>query len=159
MPDFYGPYVINTFSEKFYLDALKGKPLTWFGDLDVPIELIFIEDGGSAMVEAGLSEKTDGEEFNMPGYSPITAREFLEEISVQGGKDSKIKSINSEFIVGLGGLFNPLAREFKEMMYLKTTELILDGTKYKETFGPLPATPYKEGINKAFEWVKDFYGL
>jgi len=27
MPDFYGPYVINTYSEKFYINALKGKNL------------------------------------------------------------------------------------------------------------------------------------
>lgn len=159
MPDFYGPYVINTFSESFYIQALKGKPLQWFGNLDVPIELIFIEDAGKALVTAGLSDKANNDEFNVPGYSKITAREYLNEISKQAGKESKIKTINSELIISIAGWFNPVAREFKEMMYLKTKELILDGTKYKDTFGSIPTRPYEEGIRITLDWAKRFYGL
>ncbi|MDO8550955.1 MAG: NAD-dependent epimerase/dehydratase family protein, partial [Ignavibacteria bacterium] len=46
MPDFYGPYVINEFYEKIFFNALDGKTIQWFGDLDMPIEFIFIEDAG-----------------------------------------------------------------------------------------------------------------
>ena len=159
MPDFYGPFVINTFSEKFYINALRGKPLQWFGDLDIPVEFIYIEDGGKAMAEAGLSENTDGKDFNVPGYSETTARKYLEEIAKQGGNKSKIKSINSPLIVGLAGLFNPTAREFKEMMYLKQEKLILSGKRYQETIGEYPKTAYSDGIKKTLEWVKDYFDI
>jgi len=43
------------------------------------------------------------------------------------------------------------------MLYLKREELILDGTKFKNTFGFLPGTTYDEGVKKTFEWVKAFY--
>jgi nucleoside-diphosphate-sugar epimerase len=156
MPDFYGPFVINEFYEKIFFNAIEGKTIQWFGDLDVPVEFIFIEDAGKAIVMAGLSEKSMGEEFNVPGYSVTTARNFLQEVSDQAGKNSSVKTLNSSFIIGLGGLFNPLAREFKEMLYLKQVKLILNGEKYEDSFGSIPATPYKEGISKTLEWAKEY---
>ena len=159
MPDFYGPWVINSFSEKFYKQALKGGTLQWFGDLDVPTEFIFSEDCGKALVTAGISEKANNKEFNVPGYSPITARKYLNEIAAQTGHKSKIKAVNSDWMISVAGWFNPLAREFKEMMYLKTTELILNGSRYRDTLGPIPARPYEEGIRTTLNWAKKFYHL
>jgi len=157
MPDFYGPFVLNGFSEKIFQNALRGKKLQWFGGLTVPVELIFIEDGGEAMALAGLSPKADSMQFNVPGYSEITAKKFLKEISRQAGKQSKISSINFEFLIALAGLFNPMAKEFKEMMYLKSQRLIMTGELFRATFGTLPATPYDEGIRKTLEWTKTFF--
>jgi len=157
MPDFYGPFVINGFSEKFFQNALKGKKLQWFGGLNVPIELIYIEDGGEAMALAGLSSKADGMQFNVPGYSETTAKKLLKEMSRQAGKNSKVSTLNIEFVVALAGLFNPVVKEFKEMMYLKSERLILSGELFRTTFNTLPATPYEEGIKKTLEWTKSFF--
>lgn len=159
MPDFYGPFVINTFSEKAYINALRGKPIQWIGDLDTKTEYIFIEDGGRAMVIAGLSDKSNGEEYNVPAYSPITSREYLTEIVNQAGQRSKITSLNSDLIFTVGGFFSPMISEVKEMLYLKREELILDGTKFKETFGNIPARNYKDGVAATLDWVKEFYSL
>lgn len=159
MPDFYGPFVINTFSEKAYVNALTGKPIRWIGDLDTPTEYIFIEDAGEAMVTAGLSDKSTGEEFNVPAYEPITSRDYLTEIVNQAGSKSKITTLNSELVFNLAGVFSPLIREVQEMLYLKRDELILDGTKFKEIFGKLPARNYKDGITATLDWAKDFYNL
>jgi nucleoside-diphosphate-sugar epimerase len=60
-------------------------------------------------------------------------------------------------IFTLFGLFNKVIKEVYEMLYLKREELILDGTKFKNTFGFLPSTTYEEGVKKTFEWVKTFY--
>jgi len=157
MPDFYGPFVINGFSEKFFQNALKGKKLQWFGGLNVPIELIYIEDGGEAMAIAGLSDKADGMQFNVPGYSETTAKKLLKEMSRQAGKNSKVSTLNIEFVVALAGLFNPVVKEFKEMMYLKSERLILSGELFRTTFNTFPATPYEEGIKKTLEWTKSFF--
>jgi nucleoside-diphosphate-sugar epimerase len=159
MPDFYGPFVINEFYEKIFFNALGGKTIQWFGNLDIPTEFIFIEDAGNAMAAAALSGKSGGEEYNVPGHSVTTAKKFLEEIALQAGKNSKIKALNSVFVVRLGGLFNPLAREFAEMMYLKQVELILNGKKFLDTFGSIPSTPYEEGIAKTLEWAGGYLKL
>ena len=159
MPDFYGPFVINTFSEKAYVNAIAGKPIRWIGDLDTPTEYIFIEDAGKAMVTAGLSDKSTGEEFNAPAYEPITSRDYLTEIVNQAGSKSKITTLNSDLIFNLAGVFSPLIREVQEMLYLKRTELILGGTKFKAAFGELPTRNYKDGIASTLDWAKDFYKL
>jgi len=158
MPDFYGPYVINGYSEKVFTNALQGKTIHWYGDIDVTIEFIFIEDAAKAMVTAALTNKP-GREFNVPGSSLTTPREFLSEVANQAWKGSKVKANNSGMLVSLAGIFSPLIREFKEMMYLKQERFVLDGTVYKSTFGMLPSTPYKDGIKKTLRWAKNFYGI
>jgi nucleoside-diphosphate-sugar epimerase len=159
MPDFYGPYVINGFSEKVFTNALTGKALKWIGSKNVDVEYIFIEDAAKAMVEGGLSEKSNRKEFNIPACCETTTEKFLNEISKQGGKDSKMQVLNSNLIFTIMGWFNPIVREVKEMLYLKRHKLILDGSQYKKTFGELPATSYDEGIKKTLDWSREYYKI
>ena len=159
MPDFYGPYVINGFSEQLYINAIKGKAMRWIGKLDVDVELIFIEDGGEAMVMAALSDKTSGEVFNIPGCRITTAAAYLQEIATQAESKSKFTTINSDIIFKMLGLFMPVLKEIVEMLYLKREKLILNGQKYIDTIGPLPATDYATGIRRTIAWTKSFYTL
>jgi nucleoside-diphosphate-sugar epimerase len=159
MPDFYGPFVINTFSEQLYINALRNKKLQWIGDLHTEIELIYIEDGGEAMLMAALSDKSNGEVFNIPGSDVTTAHNYLSEIINQAGSKGKITTFNSELLFTVIGLFSPMVREVKEMLYLKREKLILDGSKFNDTIGTIPATGYSEGVAKTLEWVKGFYKI
>jgi nucleoside-diphosphate-sugar epimerase len=159
MPDFYGPYVINGFSEKIFMNALQGKPLQWIGDKGVETEYIYIEDAAKATVDAGLSEKSTGLEYNVPACSPITTGDFLERIVSMSGKNSKIKILNSNLTFTLLGLFNPMIHEVKEMLYLKRKRLILDGKLYEKTFGEIPKTSYDIGIKKTLSWATLFYKI
>jgi len=159
MPDFYGPFVINTFSERLYVNAIQNKKVQWIGDLDAEIELIYIEDGGEAMVMAALSKESSGEIFNLPGFGITTARKYLTEIVSEAGSKSKISTFNSELMFKAIGLFSPLIREVHEMIYLKREKLILDGSKFKDTIGPIPSTSYTEGIKNTLDWIRQYYGF
>jgi nucleoside-diphosphate-sugar epimerase len=159
MPDFYGPYVINSFSEKLYIAALKSKAVDWIGDLDAEIELIYIEDGGEAMVMAALSEKSSAEIFNMPGSDIITARNYLSMIVEQAGSKSKIGTLNAEWLFILLGIFIPVIKEVREMLYLKREKLILDGTKFDKLIGTRPSTDYATGIRNTLNWVRDYFDI
>ena len=158
-PDFYGPYIVNGFSEKLFTDALKGDKLLWIGDKTIPKEYIYIEDAAKCLVESALSEKGINQEFNVPSCGKISNSDFLETISKFGGKNSGYRLLNSDIIYWTMSLFSPMIKEVKEMLYLKREEFYLDGTKFKNTFGFLPSTNYEEGIKKTFEWVKDFYKI
>jgi nucleoside-diphosphate-sugar epimerase len=159
MPDFYGPFVVNRFSEQLYINALKGKKMQWIGHLDTEIELIFIEDAGEALAMVSLDENSDGQTYNIPGTAITTAQKYLEEIVVQAGSQSEITTMNSDWLFRIGGLFMPLAGEVFEMLYLKREKLILDGTKFKKHFGHLPNTAYSAGIEKTLDWAKSFFKL
>jgi nucleoside-diphosphate-sugar epimerase len=158
-PDFYGPFVINGFSELIFINSLKGKKLIWVGDKVVPKEYIFIEDAGKCIVDAGLSEKGKNQEFNVPSCGTISNKDFLGLISKCGGKNSKVQLINNNFVFSALGMVSPVIKELIEMLYLKREEFFLDGTKFKNTFGYLPSTDYETGIKKTFEWVKSFYKI
>jgi len=126
MPDFYGPFVINGFSEQLFISAIKGKAMRWIGKLDIDLEMIYIEDGGEAMVMAALSNKSNGAILNIPGSSVTTSRKFLQEILNQTDSKSKFSTINADLVFRIFGLFNPVVKELVEMLYLKREKLILN---------------------------------
>lgn len=51
-------------------------------------------------------------------------------------------------IIQLLGLFNPFMKEVVEIMYLTKEGFILNGEKYEKRIGPIPKTPYKEGMEE-----------
>ncbi len=153
-PDFYGPYVLNPLYGQIFQNALIGKPMRWYGRLDVPIEFCYIEDAAEALVTAGLSATTSGETYHVPGPGVTTPKEWLDEVRTVAGTQSKIRTTPG-YVVTLAGIFNPLAREFREMLYLKEERLILNGTKFRTKFGGILATPYRDGIKKTIDWFKN----
>ncbi len=158
-PDFYGPFVVNGFSELIYINALAGRKMMWVGDKKIPKEYIFIEDAGKCLVEAGISDKGVNQEFNVPSCGTITNTAYLSLISKYGGRNSKTQIVNSNFVFYALGKISPVINELREMLYLKREELFLDGTKFKNTYGFLPSTDFDSGIKKTFTWVKSFYNL
>lgn len=156
-PDFYGPYVINGFTEKAFTNALKGKTISWVGSLDKKTDLIFIEDAGEAMVIAGLSVKSNGMIFNVPGFMPITIRELLSELRKLSGKSSSIKTVNNQFLVDLFGLTDKNLALYLKLLYQKQTDFYMSGELFRLTFNYLPATPYTEGLKKTLDWAKSYF--
>lgn len=153
MPDFYGPFVPNPIYASIFRNALQGRPMTWYGALDVPREFSYIEDAAEALVMAGLDPATAGETYHLPGTQVTTAREWLQLIASKAGAGSKTRTVPA-FAVALAGLFNPLAREAREMLYLYTERLILDGAKFRQKFGRIPSTPYETGVTRTLEWFR-----
>ena len=111
---------------------------------------------GDAMVMVGLSEASTNGTFNVPDTGEITMRQFLADVVRQAGSHPSITTVNSTVLIGLAGLFRPVVREFREMMYLKQERLMLDGSSFAPTFGTIPRTPYPEGIARTLEWAKGF---
>ena len=153
-PDFYGPFVINDLYAPIFRNALQGRPMTWYGKLDVPFEFAYIEDAAEALVMAGLDSGTNGESYNVPGVEVTTPRHWLQLVASTAGTNAKIRTI-PKFVIGVAGIFNPLAKEFYEMVYLRTERMILDGTKFRSKFGRIPATPYRDGIKKTLDWFRE----
>lgn len=158
-PDFYGPYVINGMYEKLFVNALKGKKLSWYGDKNTLTEFVFIEDAGNAMATVGLSAYHGSKIFNYSAHSPISAKDFLQRIVKLSEKKSRVSFSNSLMLVKVAGLFNKMAYEFAEMMYLKQEELLLSGELFRTTFGKLNSTDYDAGIISTLNWAKKYYKL
>jgi nucleoside-diphosphate-sugar epimerase len=153
MPDFYGPFIVNRLYSDIFRNALRGRSMPWYGDLDVPFEFLFVPDGGGAMVRAGLDPGSNGETYHVPGAGVITPREFLGLVAEASGSNARPRAIPS-WLVALVGMVNPEARELREMLYLRRERLLLDGSKYREKFGAVPATPYRRGVPATLDWFR-----
>jgi len=153
MPDFYGPFVMNRLYAPVFRNALRGRPMNWYGTLDTPSEFLFIPDGGEAMVRAGTDPGSNGETYHISGAGVITPQEFLTLVARAAGTRARPRAIPG-WIVTFFGLFDREAREVREMAYLKKERFILDGSKYRQKFGGIPSTPYETGIRQTLEWFR-----
>ncbi len=50
------------------------------------------------------------------------------------------------------GLFNSFMREVVEIMYLTKEGFVLSGEKYEKRIGPIPATPFRKGIEETLHF-------
>src|SRR5690606_12390079 len=117
-------------------------------------EHIFTLDGAKAIVSVALTETAYGQEWNIPAYDTITGEEIIELVREITGYRKKVITIRKAMIQFLG-LFNPFMREVVEMFYLMEEPVVLDGSKYEREIGPLPKTPYKEGLKQTLAWMKN----
>jgi nucleoside-diphosphate-sugar epimerase len=155
-PDFYGPDVVNALYRPVFLNALRAKPMSWYGKLDIPFEFSYIEDAAEALVLAGLDPTTAGETYHVPGCEVTTPRAWLGQVAKSAGSPSRIRAV-PKALVALTGLFNAEARAFYEMQYLRRERLVLDGSKFHAKFGQVAATPYEEGIRRTLEWYRSYH--
>lgn len=154
MPDLYGPNAENTLLHETLKNVVLNKSANFVGNTKVAREFIFTLDGAKAMVELASREDTYNQNWNIPSAHPITGEEIIEILRSEVGYKKSIRTVSKTMIKCIG-IFQPFMREMVEMMYLTEDPVILSGKKYKEKIGPIPQTPYKEGIKKTLNWMNE----
>jgi nucleoside-diphosphate-sugar epimerase len=152
-PDFYGPNAPNTILHYTLSAMLSGKRAIFVGRQDVKREYIFTPDGAKAMVELAMYEEAYGQSWNIPGYSVISGHEIIDIIKGITGYQGKVGTVGKGMIT-MAGLFNKMMWEVREMMYLTEEPVVLSGKKYETYIGPLPKTPYSEGLRHTIDCMK-----
>ncbi len=152
-PDFYGPLAENSLIGFTLNQMLKHKKAQFVGDPFIPREHIFTPDGAKALVNLAMNEQAYNQNWNIPATDLITGKEIISIIRQITKNDKKVSTVTKNMI-RLLGLFNKQMREFVEMQYLNEDPVILSGIKYEKYIGPLPKTPYIEGIKETIEAEK-----
>ncbi|MEE9431948.1 MAG: NAD-dependent epimerase/dehydratase family protein [Melioribacteraceae bacterium] len=151
--DFYGPKVINaSFGEMFYKPALEGKTVNMLGDISLPHTFTYIKDFAKALITLGESDKSFGRAWHVPSAKTISQKEMVEIIEKEIGKTIKVRPAG-KFMVSLLGMFNPMIKEVKEMMYSTTEPYIVDHSDFEKTFGA-NITTHEEAVKETVEWFK-----
>lgn len=70
------------------------------------------------------------------------------------GQPLQIKAMG-RFLLSLGGLFIPEAREMVEMAYEFEKPFVVESQKFVQAFGN-HATPLREGIRKTVAWYRQY---
>ncbi|GGJ79522.1 nucleoside-diphosphate-sugar epimerase [Anoxybacillus voinovskiensis] len=152
-PDFYGPNAENTLMHFTLNSILSGRKAQYVGRMDVKREFIYTPDGAKAMVELSLRESAYGDSWNIPAHDVISGHEIIEIARRTTGYSKRVSTVGKGMIAFLG-LFHQGMKEMVEMMYLNEEPVVLSGEKYEREIGPLPRTPYEEGIQRTIEHMK-----
>jgi nucleoside-diphosphate-sugar epimerase len=156
--DFYGPGVEGSaMGERVFGPAVRGEKAQFTGDLDVAHTVTYIVDFGEAMVILAENEAALGQAWHVPNDRPeITQREFGELIFKEVGLPPRMSGMG-RWMMRIGGLFVPEARETVEMMYEFEKPFVIDSSKFEAAF-QLEATPIEEGIRQTVAWYRSSMG-
>ncbi len=151
--DFYGPRVRNSVvGEMFFEAVLAGKPVNALGNVDLPHTFTYIGDYAKALVTLSERDEALGRAWHVPSAKTISIRELVSLAEKELEQPIKIRSAG-RFMVSILGLFNPMIRETKEMMYIWETPYILDHSQYEAQFGA-ETTSHEDAIKATVAWYQ-----
>ena len=153
--DFFGPHVVNAaFGEMFFDPAFNNKPVNLLGNIDQLHSLTYIKDFAKALIIMGEDDRALGKSWHVPCPKAIPVRNVVEIIEQEMGV--KIKSrVAGRFIISIMGLFNPMIREVKEMLYTWEEPYVVDSSRFEKEFG-MKATPLDVCMKETVEWFREF---
>jgi len=153
--DFFGPHVINAaFGEMFFKPAFENKTVNLLGNIDQPHSLTYIKDFARALIVLAEEERALGKVWHVPTAKAIPIRNVVEIIEQEMGKSIKTR-VAGKFLISLLGLFDPMVREVKEMLYTWEEPYVLDSSKFENEFG-LKATTLEISIKETIAWFSAY---
>jgi len=151
--DFYGPGVLGSaLGERTLIPLLQGKPAEVTGALDLPHTYTYISDFGEALAILGEREAALGQAWHVPNPPMLTQRELVTLFFKEAGLEPKF-SVMGKFMLMLGGLFIPAAREMVEMAYEFEKPFIVSADKFIRAFGDI-ATPHETAARETLAWYR-----
>lgn len=151
LPEFYGPNVVSLTARVFAATA-QHKQVVWPGDLEAYVEFVYMPDGAKAMVTAGTAPHADSETYHVPGLR-TTPEGFMLRVADAFGTNMHAAAVPA-FVMRIAGWFDDTAAAAADIGHLWWHPVLLDGSKYERTFGPVPMTPYEQGIAETVRWFR-----
>jgi nucleoside-diphosphate-sugar epimerase len=155
LPDFWGPNVLNDGIKPLFMNALNKSALPWSANADIPHQMVFTKDAAEIMVrlmQRGLTKPY--ENYNYGGFIHPTIKGFLNQISLLANAPKKIQ-VYPKWLFSVLGIFMPVMKEVKEMLYLFENSVILDDGKVRKLFSDFKETPLNEAIMETLEWFRN----
>jgi nucleoside-diphosphate-sugar epimerase len=144
--ELYGPGVRSAVAGNVFRAALRGWPVQWFGDPDLPLTPTFIDDFAATLAAVGTGDAPGPAVWHVPHPGVTTGRTLAAEACRQAGTRLRLVRHGSRRVRAVGHVV-PLAREGAEMVYQFEQPFVVDGSLAARTFG-LAATPYEEGVRR-----------
>ncbi len=149
--DFYGPRVTDSaVGEMLFAAALQAKTVNMLGDVNLPHTYTYIRDFARALITLSQHDDAYGQAWHVPNDTTLTSRQFADLVAQAVGKPVKLRTMG-RLGVTLIGLFHPILREMKEMLYEFEEPYIVDDSRFRQQFGS-QATPHVEAIQETVQW-------
>ena len=149
--DFYGPGNDKSFAnEMVYKNFLKGRRANWFIDADKKHSFTYTNDAAKATALLGNTDDAYNTIWHLPtDKNTITGREFIELFSKEMKVSNKLV-VMPMWMVKLAGIFVPVLKEMREMMYQYDRNYFFDSSKFDKRFN-FKTTTYHEGVRNTVE--------
>jgi nucleoside-diphosphate-sugar epimerase len=146
--DFYGPGKINSvLMLSVYENLLKGKKANWLSSVDFKHSFTYTPDAAKATAILGNDPKAENQIWHLPTTKePPTGRQWIEAFAKEMNVQPKTQ-LASRTMVKILGLFNPIMKEFVEMLYQYDRDYVFDSSKFEKMFNFNP-TFYADGIKQ-----------
>ena len=145
--DFYGPNINNSvLSETVFKNLKTGKKANWFCSTKFKHNFTFTPDAAKATALLGNTESAYGQVWHLPTAAPLTGKEWIDAFAKEMDVEPKTM-VASKLIIKIMGLFNPIMKEFVEMLYQYDRDYDFDSSKFETVFKVKP-TQIKEGIKQ-----------
>lgn len=156
LPDFWGPNVLNAGVQPIFEGALKGKAMPWLINADIPHQSVYTKDAAEIIVRLMLRpDSSDGHSvWNYGGTTLPSMRWFFGQIAALTGKPLNVQ-VHSRLAIRFLGLFVPVIREVKEMLYLYGNTVLLDDAKVRTVFPDFRETPIPEALAETLTWFAE----
>jgi nucleoside-diphosphate-sugar epimerase len=138
--DFVGVGAASLFSDMIAPAVRANRRVFAPAAFDVPHSLTYIGDVGRMLAALGTDERAWGRPWHVPTAAPTTLREAARRLAVLAGAREPKMTRMPVAVLRVGGLFNPVAREFVEMRYQFDRPFILDSSAAQTTFGLTPTS-------------------
>ena len=125
-----------------------------FGDIDQPHTFTYMPDFAKSVVTISLADNKELI-YHPPNADAISQRDFISILEKELGVQLKYSNPSS-FMVGFFGLFDKMAKEFKEMLYQFNQEFRVNHSRYANEFGN-GYTEMKDGLRETLNWYKTEY--
>ncbi len=147
--DYFGPTVRNGLVDRVFGNAVAGKAMQVFGKLDAAHQWSYVPD--LARLALDLLEKgealTPFEIVHDRGYLARPQLAFLKSIAARAGKPELTIRRVPWTLLRLAGLFDPVARELREMRYLFDEAVIIDDPRRQALLPDFRWTPIEQAID------------
>ncbi|KAA9345551.1 NAD-dependent epimerase/dehydratase family protein [Adhaeribacter soli] len=139
-PDFLGPK--NSVAvEVIYKNLVKGKKANWFVDAGKVHSLIYTPDAAKATALLGNTPDAYNQVWHLPtSHEKLTAKDWIKLFARELGTEPNYMVLKP-WMISLIGLFIPVVKESKEMLYQYDRDYYFDSSKFEKRFGMKATAP------------------
>ncbi|MCB0794598.1 MAG: NAD-dependent epimerase/dehydratase family protein [Flavobacteriales bacterium] len=144
--DFYGPNATLSLTHATVFERLRaGKTPQWVGNAKAVHTFTYTPDAGRSVALLGNTHSAYGQVWHaLTSKEAITGEQFVRIACEQAGKPFKLQ-VAPGWMLALMGLFVPVLRENKEMMYQFEHDYRFDSSKLEHALN-VQSTDYRTGI-------------
>ena len=138
--DFIGPKN-SALVETVCNNLKKGSKAMWFADADKIHTFTYTADAAKATALLGNTPDSFNQVWHLPtDHSPLTGKDWVKLFADELNVEPKIQVL-PVWAVGALGLFIPVLKELKEMLYQYDRDYLFDSSKFEERFSYKPVSP------------------